>query len=180
MSEGMSERTPHRTRGPRSPARRSFLLWLGAGAATLAGALLALPLLRYLLGPALRRRDWKAWVCLGPAEDFAAGRTRLAHYRNPFARPWDGRTAEIPCWVRRIEGERFQVFSVHCTHLGCPVRWFAESGLFLCPCHGGVFYEDGRRAAGPPPRGLYEYEHRVRDGELWVRGGHIPTLSESV
>jgi nitrite reductase/ring-hydroxylating ferredoxin subunit len=167
-------------KAPRSPARRSFLLWAGGGAAALAGALLALPLGRYLLAPALRRRGWRAWVSLGPLEDFGAGQTRLAQYRNPFAAPWDGPTAQIACWVRRIEGERVQVFSIHCTHLGCPVRWFAESGLFMCPCHGGVFYEDGRRAAGPPPRGLYEYEHRVQSGELWIKGGHIPTLSESV
>ena len=48
----------------------------------------------------------------------------------------------------------------------------------MCPCHGGAYYEDGSRASGPPPRGLFEYEYEVRDGELWVRGGQIPTLSE--
>jgi Rieske Fe-S protein len=50
----------------------------------------------------------------------------------------------------------------------------------MCPCHGGVFYEDGRHASGPPPRPLYQYEHRIRDGRLEVRGGQIPTLSEPV
>jgi Rieske Fe-S protein len=82
--------------------------------------------------------------------------------------------------VRRLDGERFQVFAINCTHLGCPVRWFQESGLFMCPCHGGVFYQDGRHASGPPPRPLYQYEHRIRDGKLEVRGGQIPTLSEPV
>jgi menaquinol-cytochrome c reductase iron-sulfur subunit len=82
--------------------------------------------------------------------------------------------------VRRIEGERFQVFAINCAHLGCPVRWFAQSRLFLCPCHGGAYYEDGSRASGPPPRGLFEYEYRVRDGALWVRGGQLPTLSRPV
>ena len=36
-------------------------------------------------------------------------------------------TAEIPCWVRRLTGEKFQVFAINCAHLGCPVRWFEES-----------------------------------------------------
>ena len=31
----------------------------------------------------------------------------------------------------------------------------------MCPCHGGVFYSDGTRASGPPPRRLYEYEYKV-------------------
>ena len=74
----------------------------------------------------------------------------------------------------------FQVFAVNCAHLGCPVRWFPQSKLFMCPCHGGVYYEDGSRASGPPPRGLYEYEYEIRDGQLWVRGGELPTLSGQV
>ena len=34
----------------------------------------------------------------------------------------------------------------------------------MCPCHGGVYYADGSRASGPPPRGLYEYEYKVEGG----------------
>jgi Rieske Fe-S protein len=119
-------------------------------------------------------------VSLGPVTTFPENRTRLASYTNPFTVPWDAKTADIPCWVRRLQGEHFQVFAINCTHLGCPVRWFQESGLFMCPCHGGVFYEDGRHASGPPPRPLYRYEHRIKDGRLEVRGGQIPTLSEPV
>ena len=104
----------------------------------------------------------------------------MATYENPFRVAWDGPTANIACWVRRLEGEQFQVFAINCTHLGCPVRWFAPSRLFMCPCHGGVYYEDGSHASGPPPRSLYEYDYQVRDGQLWVQGGQIPTLSEPV
>jgi Rieske Fe-S protein len=60
------------------------------------------------------------------------------------------------------------------------VRWFEESGLFLCPCHGGAYYEDGGRAAGPPPRGLFQYDYKVEKGQLWVKGGEMPTLSNPV
>ena len=48
----------------------------------------------------------------------------------------------------------------------------------MCPCHGGAYYEDGARASGPPPRGLYEYEYKIEQAQLWVRGGQLPTLSE--
>jgi Rieske Fe-S protein len=47
----------------------------------------------------------------------------------------------------------------------------------MCPCHGGAFYEDGSHAAGPPPRGLYTYEVKVENGELFIMGGVIPNLS---
>ena len=48
----------------------------------------------------------------------------------------------------------------------------------MCPCHGGVYYEDGARAAGPPPRGLFEYSTKIENGKLYVKGGILPTLSE--
>jgi Rieske Fe-S protein len=159
------------------PSRRGFLLKLGLALNAVAAALVGVPVIGYIVGP-LRRRPAQSWIRLGPVESFPEGETRLAVYRNPVSVPWDGFTAKIPCWVRRVEGARFQVFAINCTHLGCPVRWFPQSRLFMCPCHGGVYYEDGARASGPPPRGLFEYESEVRQGDLWVRGGQIPTLSE--
>ena len=72
----------------------------------------------------------------------------------------DGETGKVACWVRRISASQFQVFAINCAHLGCPVRWFSESKLFMCPCHGGAYYEDGDRASGPPERGLFEYKYR--------------------
>ena len=171
------------TKRPNAPlppvSRRGFLLTLGVGLCSVAAALFALPVLGFLLSP-LRRLAQQAWIPLGAVGDFPEGQTRLATYRNPFTQPWDGETAKVPCWVRRIAGESFQVFAINCAHLGCPVRWFPESGLFMCPCHGGVYYADGSRASGPPPRGLYQYAHKVEDGQLWVRGGELPTLSEPV
>lgn len=160
--------------------RRHFLLVLGGALASVGTLALGVPVVGYIVSPWLRRRPYRKWISLGSVDQFPPGQTRLARYRNPFVVPWDGQTATIPCWVRRIDAERFQVFAINCTHLGCPVRWFPESGLFMCPCHGGVFYEDGRHAAGPPPRPLYQYPYQLRSGQLWVKGGQIPTLSEPV
>jgi menaquinol-cytochrome c reductase iron-sulfur subunit len=164
---------------PAPVSRRGFLFKVGIALNALAAILVGVPLVGYVAS-AVRRKGEQAWIALGPLSNFPERQTRLASYTNPFKVPWDGKTANIPCWVRRLEGDRFQVFAINCTHLGCPIRWFQESGLFMCPCHGGVFYEDGRHASGPPPRPLYQYEHRIRDGHLWVRGGQIPTLSEPV
>jgi menaquinol-cytochrome c reductase iron-sulfur subunit len=169
--------TGHDVFPPPPSSRRSFLFKLGLALNAAAAVLVGIPVIGYIFGP-VRRRAAQAWIKLGPLQSFPEGRTRLASYQNPFRVAWDGATADIPCWVRRISGDRFQVFAINCAHLGCPVRWFAQSRLFMCPCHGGVYYEDGSRASGPPPRALFEYEYQIRDGQLWVHGGQIPTLSE--
>jgi Rieske Fe-S protein len=162
------------------PTRRNWLLALGVGLNVVAGALLSIPLIGFVFSSFAEKKDQRDWIPLGPLEAFPEHTTRIATYRNPFTRPWDGETAEIPCWVRHVDGDDFQVFAINCTHLGCPVRWFEESGLFLCPCHGGAYYEDGERAAGPPPRALFKYGSKVEKGQLWVKGGQMPTLSNPV
>lgn len=156
--------------------RRDFLLKMALGLNVVAGAMISLPLIGYAMSSFVNKLPLQ-WVSLGLLTKFPEGATRLAEYVNPGHRPWDGKTATIPCWVRRIQGENFQVFAINCTHLGCPVRWFEESKLFMCPCHGGAYYEDGSHASGPPPRGLYTYQYKVEKGELFISAGVLPTLA---
>jgi Rieske Fe-S protein len=156
---------------------RRTLMKLGIllnGAVALA---IATPVVGYLLSPVKRKGAYKSWVTLGPLQDFPEGQTRLTDFVNPSTNPWDGQTAKAACWVRHQQGEKFQVFAINCAHLGCPVRWFPQSELFMCPCHGGVYYADGSRASGPPERGLFEYAYKVSDGQLHIDAGQMPTLS---
>jgi menaquinol-cytochrome c reductase iron-sulfur subunit len=179
-SHGHSHDRGQATADAPNASRRDWLFTIGVATNAIAGLLLAIPLVGFVFSSFVERKDPRDWISLGAIENFPVKTTRIATYRNPFTRPWDGDTANIPCWVRRVEGEKFQVFAINCTHLGCPVRWFEQSGLFMCPCHGGAYYEDGSRAAGPPPRGLYEYTYKVEKGQLWVKGGEMPTLSNPV
>jgi menaquinol-cytochrome c reductase iron-sulfur subunit len=159
-------------------SRRTFLFKVSLALNGVVGTVLGIPVLGYLLGPALRRdQDYKSWVALGAVNDFPEGETRLVDYRNPVATDSDGATANVPCWVRHIAGSKFQVFAINCAHLNCPVRWFPQSRLFMCPCHGGAYYEDGSRASGPPERGLFEYEYSVVNDKLMIKAGQMPTLS---
>ena len=160
-------------------SRRDLFAKIGLLLNGLAVTVLAVPVVGYLFSPIVRGQNgrYKSWVSLGELDEFPEGQTRLAKYRNPVSSPWDGDTDQIPCWVRRIQGEQFQVFAINCAHLGCPVRWFEQSGLFMCPCHGGVYYQDGSRASGPPPRGLFEYAYKLENGKLLIEAGQLPTLS---
>lgn len=161
----------------RGDKRRDALFKLGIGLNVVAGAMISVPIIGYALS-SFFKVGARQWTSLGPVDKFPDGATTFASYVNPVKRPWDGETATIPCWVRRSKGSEFTVFAINCTHLGCPVRWFQESKLFMCPCHGGAFYEDGSHASGPPPRGLYTYETKIEKDELFILAGHLPNLSD--
>ena len=167
---------------PSGLSRREMFLKVAMLFNGIVGVVLGVPIVRYLLSPVTRgvKPGYDRWISLGGIDQFPSGQTRLATYRNPVANASDGETADIPCWVRHIDADNFQVFAINCAHLGCPVRWFPQSGLFMCPCHGGVYYQDGSRASGPPERGLFEYPFKIVDGNLHIRAGELPTPGSPV
>ena len=164
---------------PLTVSRRWFLLKAAALFNAVVGVAVAVPVVRYLLSPVKSDDAYKSWVSLGSVDTFPVGETRLAKFTNPVSRTWDGETDRVACWVRRISEREFQVFAINCAHLGCPVRWFPQSGLFMCPCHGGAYYADGSRASGPPERGLFTYGTKIVDGALQIDAGQMPTLSNT-
>lgn len=164
---------------PRVVSRRWLLFKASITLNGLVGIALAVPVLRYIFAPWKKGSTYKSWVSLGSADSFPTGETRLAFYKNPYKDPWDGESDDTACYVRRIGVMQFQVFAVNCAHLDCPVRWFPQSQLFMCPCHGGIYYADGSRASGPPPRGLFEYKWKIASGDLQIFAGQMPTLSTS-
>ncbi len=153
-------------------SRRRFFSRLSLALSGLAGAAVGLPIVGFLFAPLVgRSRQWQA---VAPIADFTIGETRLVSFEDPSPLPWAGVTARAAAWVRQESADQFVAFAINCTHLGCPVRWLEDANLFMCPCHGGVFYGDGRVAAGPPPRPLFRYETRVRDDQLELLLGELP------
>ena len=98
-------------------SRRSVLMSLGVLLNGAVAAILAVPIIGYLLAPVRRKssKAYSSWIALGALSEFPEGQTRLATFHNPFVRPWDGQTADIPCYVRRLAGEDFQVFAINWT-----------------------------------------------------------------
>jgi Rieske Fe-S protein len=164
---------------PLTVSRRWLLLKIGALFNAVVGVAVAVPVVKYLLSPAKPDDAYKSWVSLGSVDAFPVGETRLAKFTNPVSQEWDGDTDRVACWVRHISQQEFQVFAINCAHLGCPVRWFPQAQLFMCPCHGGAYYADGSRASGPPERGLFTYDAKIVNGELQINAGQMPTLSNT-
>jgi menaquinol-cytochrome c reductase iron-sulfur subunit len=53
-----------------------------------------------------------------------------------------------------------------------------DAELFMCPCHGGVYYKDGTVAAGPPPKPLVRLEVRITKGQVEIKSAPIPITTE--
>ncbi|MGD9653425.1 MAG: ubiquinol-cytochrome c reductase iron-sulfur subunit [Candidatus Dadabacteria bacterium] len=156
--------------------RRQFFVRLGIVLSSAAGALVAIPIIGSILEPIFRKPPPK-WRPVGLLGSFTEGETVLVKFIDSSPLPWAGVTAETAAWLRRSGQSDFIAFSVNCAHLGCPVRWIAGAKLFMCPCHGGVYYEDGSVAAGPPPRGLYQYPVRVNNGQVEILTRPIPVTT---
>ena len=160
----------------KSVFRRHFLKWATFAIGGAASVLVAIPFVGYLFG-ALRKREVQ-WVPLGAASRFPVNETRLETFDNPLGAPWDGMAARMGVYVRNLGDEKFLVFAMNLRHLGCPVTWFPQSGLFMCPCHGGVYYEDGRRRSGPPTARIVRVRlanQERRTGDPIATPSHVAT-----
>jgi menaquinol-cytochrome c reductase iron-sulfur subunit len=174
MKEENTEASP--ICGPPSAAelsRRRFLARLSFVVGGVGALILAVPMIGFIVAPFFVRTK-EVWRSVGKVDSFKIGETMAVKYEDASPLPWAGVTARSAAWLRRVNADTFIAFSINCTHLGCPVRWLAEANLFMCPCHGGVYYQDGTVAAGPPPLPLARYPVRVKDGEVQIQTAPIP------
>jgi menaquinol-cytochrome c reductase iron-sulfur subunit len=174
-------RTDHSLPQPRKLSgeeitRRRFLEKLCIGLGGLCAAILGIPLVGFVVAPIFRKTTGK-WLSVGKITDFEIGKTVNVTFVDPSPLPWAGITAKSALWMRRVNDAEFIAFSVNCTHLGCPVRWLDDAELFMCPCHGGVYYSDGTVAAGPPPKPLIRYDVRTTNGEVQIKTMAIPVTT---
>ena len=154
-------------------SRRKFILKISLGMGGLATIAVSIPVVGALLAPLLGKEEVD-WVTVGAAKDFKPGTVTLVTFQNPDPKAFAGVTANTASWLRKGFNNDFIAFAVNCSHLGCPVRWEENANLFMCPCHGGVYYHDGTVASGPPPRPLSEYRVRIYKGNVQIQTGPIP------
>jgi menaquinol-cytochrome c reductase iron-sulfur subunit len=128
---------------------------------------LAIPLLGYLISPALKRRE-RPWVDVGRAEDVPLGYPKQLDHVTTIQDGYLKSQSQKAIWaVKRPDGQ-VNVFAPMCTHLGCGYRWDGEVKQFKCPCHGSVFDMEGHVLAGPAPRPLDVLPSKIENGRLFV------------
>jgi menaquinol-cytochrome c reductase iron-sulfur subunit len=158
---------------PEEVTRRRFLEKLSIALGGVCAAMLGVPVVGFVVAPLFRKMK-DTWISVGKTDDFDIGKTVNVPFPDPSPLPWAGITAKGAAWLRREGNGQFTAFSVNCTHMGCPVRWLQDAELFMCPCHGGVYYKDGTVAAGPPPQPLVRFEVRVANNRVEIKAAAIP------
>jgi menaquinol-cytochrome c reductase iron-sulfur subunit len=173
MNESITDHSAGGVETPEDLSRRRFLEKLSIGLAGFCAAIVGIPLIGFVIAPLFRKAP-RQWMTLGKVGDFQIGKTVTVSVIDSSPLPWAGITAKNAVWLRRESDTKFIAFSANCTHLGCPVRWMDGAELFMCPCHGGVYYKDGNVAAGPPPRPLVRYAVRIENGEVKMNPVVVP------
>lgn len=153
--------------------RRQFLERMSIALTAWGAAIVGIPVIGFVLSPLIQKPP-QLWRAVGAADSFTVGQTVQVAFLDPSPLPWAGVSAQTAAWLRRENAAEFVAFAVNCTHLGCPVRWLRDADLFMCPCHGGVYYKDGTVAAGPPPRPLVRFDVRVQNGQVEILTRPIP------
>jgi menaquinol-cytochrome c reductase iron-sulfur subunit len=160
-------------------SRRSFFgALLGISTAAM-GALLAVPVLRYVLYPLYAKNKGKWWSKVMPFKEMPpvgadpVGKKITFDQRDGWR---DVVTSEL-VYAETLPSGKPHVLSSICPHLGCTVEWQAGKDRFYCPCHGSVYSKEGKHLAGPAPRGMDPLPTESQDGNLMV---HFEYFREDV
>ena len=148
-----------------NPRRRAFLKT--SVLTGVAAALTGVPLLSYVIAPALKKGTGK-WIDFGPADRLKSGEIEMLSYEFMVKDGWLVLPQRGFVWAKISGPEKITVFSSTCTHLACNVIWRKEKQIFECPCHSGHFDMDGRPIAGPPSKPLVVLDHKMEEGNLKV------------
>lgn len=147
--------------------RRRFFGWVTRIAMSVIGVGLAIPLIGYVVSPALKRRE-SSWSDTGTIDNFRPGEPEELEFVNTVKDGWRTASVKKMVWAIKQPGGKVVVFSPACPHLGCGYRWDGDDKKFKCPCHGSVYDVTGQVLAGPAPRPLDVLPSKVEQGRLWV------------
>lgn len=146
-------------------SRRSFLDYGIRAIGTFIAAVVAVPVIGYVISPAFAKKE-APWVQLGMVNDFSPDVPKLVQFSRFRKDGWVEVAEKKLVWVVRRGADQFDVFNPRCTHLGCFFNWELDAKRFRSPCHNGTFDITGKVTGGPPPRSLDTMEYKVEGGQL--------------
>ncbi len=150
--------------------RRKVFTVAGQAVGGVAGAVIILPALGFALAPIFDKPK-ETWQPVGSTDEFVPDTYRA---KVITIVPGIGEAGKSTVYVRQGSADlgenpaEYVAISTRCAHLGCPVRFVAAAGNFICPCHGGVYGFEGERIGGPPVRPLDRFQTRITDGQVEI------------
>jgi Rieske Fe-S protein len=160
-------------------SRRSFFgALLGVGGVAMS-ALLAAPVLRYVLYPLYSKSSFAKWSKIGLVDSLPPAGSPPVKKEITFRKldGWRETVTTESVYVEHTADGKIRVLSSICPHLGCTVQWNGPKNKFLCPCHGSEFNQEGKHIAGPARRGMDPLPTEQKEDDLLV---HFEFFREDV
>ena len=150
--------------------RREFVAIVLAFLGSIMGVVVGLPAIGYLIDPATKTQKKEDWISVGPLENYPIGIPTLFSFTRTTINGWEKTVNSygvyITRWTEAVDD--ISAFSNLCTHLSCRVTWNDDEMGYICPCHDGIFDDQGEVVAGPPPEALHEYETKVEEDVIYI------------
>jgi Rieske Fe-S protein len=150
--------------------RREFTKIVTGFLGSVMGVIVGIPIIGYVIDPALKSQESDDWISLGPLENYPVGTPAPFSFTQTHTNGWERTTLSYGTYVLRYSDDEndLKVLSNRCTHLSCRVTYKEETDTYDCPCHDAKFNRDGEVIYGPPPHPLDEYNHKVEEGVLYI------------
>lgn len=148
-------------------SRRDFMKVTTGAIAGIITAAVGVPVIAYMIDPALKAGGKEAWIPVGKLDKFPVGRPTPFSFTRTQVNGWERTGTSYGGFViRKSEDPKdIVILSSRCTHLGCSVNWREDSQKFICPCHDANFDKSGKVLDGPPPRPLDQYSEFKVDND---------------
>ncbi len=150
----------HRVVDPADPpvSRRRFVRLLLGWSIVSTAAMVAVPVIGFLIPPRGRTAGGGGRLLVGTTDDIGPGRSKVVALG-----------AKPVIVLNTARG--MKAFSAVCTHLGCIVGYDAsKSPDIVSPCHDGHFSAtNGTVISGPPPAPLKEYPVAVEKDKIFLQ-----------
>jgi menaquinol-cytochrome c reductase iron-sulfur subunit len=148
--------------------RREFVGGVVGVVAAIMSAAMGLPIIGYLVAPALQNGGAAGWVPLGPLSALRPDVPTPFTFSRLKQVGWKRTKVNRTAYAIQDAAGNLTILSDVCTHLSCKVRWDEAQGAFVCPCHDGVFDRQGSVVSGPPPRPLDRYEAKIENDQMLI------------
>lgn len=151
---------------PKSRDRRKLLgILVGIINVGLIGAIVG-PVLGFIGSPLVRQKK-SAWIPLLDESDVPTDSLREVTFTARVKDGYQMVDRKYTVYLQK-KPEGIVCIDPACTHLGCRVQHQAERKRFVCPCHGGVFDDQGLVVSGPPPKPLERHQVKVEHGKVLI------------